>query len=303
MIGNFIFPVSILYSLFTLVSPTIAVLTLNQEWSFDIDFLGVTYKPWRFFLLVCGIPSLLCALVLLLVLPESPKFTYSQGNEEKTLKILQSIYSTNTGKPLDSYEVKSIVKDGEFNERSNLKSENFFKFMWSQSVPLFQGSHLRNILTACFVMFSICLSGNGFWTFLPEIMNKVSLWTDASKGSATICEVFRPADDFRNATDVVQASLCVEKLELSTFIYVFILSAGHTIIFGIFSLIINYTGKLLILVSVLATCGTSALLLMFVEAPVVSSYLYVAMLHCGLGISIVNASTVELFPTKMRFVV
>lgn len=46
---------------------------------------------------MCSVPSALSAILLVLFVPESPKFTYSQGDENKTLKILQKIYICNTG--------------------------------------------------------------------------------------------------------------------------------------------------------------------------------------------------------------
>jgi MFS transporter, VNT family, synaptic vesicle glycoprotein 2 len=144
-------------------------LTLNQEWSFHIDFLGIDYKPWRFFLLLCGVPNIICALVLYFAIPESPKFVFTQGDEEKTLKIFQKIFTINTGKPAELYEVKSITKDEEYNMNSQGKSKSFFTFLWSQTKPFFHKTHLKNILTACFIQFSVCNTSNGFWTFLPGL--------------------------------------------------------------------------------------------------------------------------------------
>ena len=277
-----------------------ALVTLNQQWSYHIDFLGITYKPWRLFLLICGIPSLICTLVLIFLIPESPKYSFSQGDEDATMKIFQRIYKMNTGKSIENYEVKGLIKDGEFGESYRSKSENFFKFMWNQTVPLFKGSHRRNILTACFMQFSICLTNNGFWTFFPEIMNKVSLWIESSRGPATVCEIFQ--SDVHLSTNQSEPHLiCVEKLEFNTFVHIYELLALYTILYGVMSLIINYTGKLVLIVSVTATCGLSALVLMFLNIPSVVSYLYLVLLFTGLSISLVNASTVELFPTKLRF--
>jgi MFS transporter, VNT family, synaptic vesicle glycoprotein 2 len=134
-------------------------------------------------------------------------------------------------------------------------------------------------------------------------MNKLSLWNKASKGPATVCEIFSVNDFVGNLTvahDVVQIPLCVEKLSFSTFISVYEICISYGIIYAIFSLIINYTGKLILLVGVLVPCGISAFTLIFFNQPVFTSYLYIFMILAGLGISIVNASTVELFPTNMR---
>lgn len=85
--------------------PVLAWMILNQEWSFYIPVIGTLYKPWRLFVLTCGIPSLLCSLALI-YLPETPKFVFGQGKEKETIEILQQIYSWNTGKKRDTLIVK-----------------------------------------------------------------------------------------------------------------------------------------------------------------------------------------------------
>lgn len=170
--------------------------------------------------------------------------------------------------------------------------------MWKQSVPLFKGSHLKNILTACFIQFSVCLTSNGFHTFFPEIMNKISLWTENQNEPATVCEIFVKVSLVSN--DTVTVTQCVENLHLDTFVYTFLSVAGYLVCYAILSLVINRTGKLMLILMVNFSTGFSALLLMFLKMPTVSPYLYIHMLFAGLGISIVNSSTVELFPTRMR---
>lgn len=276
--------------------PLVALVTINEEWSFYIDFLNLTFKPWRLFLIICGIPNLLWALMLIFVIPESPKFTFSQGSEEETLKILQQMYRMNTGNSVESYEVKTIAKSAEFNESLRNKSQGFFQFMWSQSVPLFKGSNLRNILTACYIQFAVCNSTNGFWTFLPDILNKLTLWSEASMGAATACEVFTSANVYHSQN----GSDCIQKLEVSTFLHVFEIGTVYTVAYVIMSLVINRIGKLILLLIIVWSTVIAALLLIFVKIPLLSSYLYMGLLLPGLSISIVNASTVELFPTSMR---
>jgi MFS transporter, VNT family, synaptic vesicle glycoprotein 2 len=297
---NLQFSASILCSSISLALPTFAVLTINQEWKYNMDVFGIVYKPWRFFLLICGLPNLICALVLIFFIPESPKFTFSQGDEVKTLRIFRKIYQMNTGKSAKSFEVSGIINNEEFNESSSSQSQGFFKFMWTQTRPLFTGKHLRNILTACFIQFAVCNTSNGFWTFLPEFMNKISLWTQNQKGPATICEIFTSTYLVSNQTSTEMTLHCVEKLELDTYIYVFVTVITYGICYAILSLIINWTGKLTIILAVASSTGTSAFLLMFVKLPVIAPFMYVHMLLAGLTISVINASTVELFPTKMR---
>lgn len=279
-----------------LMLPTFALLTVNREWSFDIDILHVTFKPWRLYLIICGIPSLCGALVLIFVLPESPKFTFSQGSIDGTLAIMQRMYRMNTGKSVESFNVKSIEKSDEFNASANNTSQGFFHFMWSQSAPLFRGSNLRNILTACYIQFAVCNATNSFWTFLPEILNKLSLWTEASNSPATVCEVFTSALVHENQSDAE----CIQKLEVSTFLHVYEIATLYILSYGIISLVINKTGKLILILITVWPTGLAAISLIFINIPAVSSYLYMCLIMAGLGIGLINASTVELFPTSMR---
>lgn len=67
------------------------------------------YNSWRIFLLVCSLPSFVVA-ILLIFLPESPKFLLSQGDCEGALNIFRKIYHINTGKQDDFYPVSSILE-------------------------------------------------------------------------------------------------------------------------------------------------------------------------------------------------
>lgn len=209
----------------------------------------------------------------------------------------------NTGKSILTFDVKSLVKDGEFGESLQTKPQNFFKFMWTQSVPLFQGAHLKNMLTACFLQFAVCNTSNGFWTFLPEILNKISLWTAAGRGSASVCEIYSDMgviNVVNNQTDVIITPVCVQKLEMGTFMHIYEIVFLYAACYTAMSLLINRIGKLVIIESIVIVCATSALLLMFVTKASLLPYIYVAMILSGLSISVVNASSVELFPTKSR---
>lgn len=68
---------SFVFGIACLCLPVLAFFVINQDWQIYISFLDLIYKPWRLFFIVCGLPSLLCGLGLLMV-PESPKFTFSQ---------------------------------------------------------------------------------------------------------------------------------------------------------------------------------------------------------------------------------
>ncbi|XP_070506797.1 synaptic vesicle glycoprotein 2B-like [Chironomus tepperi] len=294
---------SVIYGMFCLINPLNGILFLNHEhWNIYIPIIDLNYGTWRIFMLMCGIPSLLSVIGMIFFIPESPKFTYAQGNEAQTLEILTSIFTYNTGKSADEYEVKSLIKDQEFLKKDS-KSVGFLRFMWSQTTPLFKYPNLKNTMTACYLQFAVCLAANGFWTFLPETLNKVSIWQEKTDSeSSTLCQVLSSFDIKSNVTAYIQEEslTCVTKLELSTFTNVTILLLLHTTILLVISFLIRKVGKLAIIVTFMFMCGSSSILLMIVQIPEISIYLYFAMLLVIVNMSVINASTVELFPTASR---
>jgi len=252
---------------------------------------------------MCGVPSVISAITLIILIPESPKYAYAQGDEAKTMKILQKIYKFNTGRPIEDYEVKTIEKDSEFSKGNENRSKGFVKFVWCQTAPLFKPPFLKNTLTACYLQFAFCVAGNGFYTFFPEILNKVSLWLKNNPSqTSTVCEILGSFDKDANISSIVnnENTNCVTTLEASTFINITILTSLFSILWLISSIIINRTGKLAIIATILFAGGISSILIMFIEYSRVSIYLYFLLLIANVNMSIVNASTVELYPTTLR---
>lgn len=48
-------------------------------------------------------------------------------------------------------------------------------------------------------------------------------------------------------------------------------------------------------------CGVCGIAAVYVNIPVISIYLYVVLLLCGLSVPVVNAATVDLYPTNSRY--
>ena len=292
-----------MYAVASFWNPIFASLIINQEWNYYIEPLDLVFKPWRLFMMICGIPSFLCALIMWIFMPESPKFTFSQGNEAATLRTLRMVHNCNSGK--EDFKVKSLVKDEEFQDASEVKPKNIFQFMWSQTAPLFKHPHLRNTLTICFIQFCIFNTSNGFWTFFPEIINRIALWkeSDPSHVSATVCEILHDTIVVPGANmSIPDVELCITKLESSTFQNAYILNIIYFLGWLFLALIINRVGKLIIITTLLFLCGSFGFALIFVTNPTISSKLYLLLLTDGLALTVLNASTVELFPTRLRFV-
>lgn len=56
--------------------PLGAFLIVNEEWSFYIPYIDLTFRAWRLYVLFLALPTVI-TIVCLKFLPESPKFVYN----------------------------------------------------------------------------------------------------------------------------------------------------------------------------------------------------------------------------------
>lgn len=158
--------------------PLTAWAVINQDWSYQISFINLTYKPWRLFFIVCGLPGLLSAIALLF-LPESPKFVLGQGNKEAAYEILKKMNRWNNGKnePFEEFEIIEETEAIENRQRILANKDSRFpllKTIWDQTAPLFKTPYLKTTILICTIQFGIYLTNQGFAMFFAEIINKMS---------------------------------------------------------------------------------------------------------------------------------
>ena len=72
----------------------VAWAVLPQCWSLDLGFIA--FGPWRLLLVLCALLSLASALLLGLLLPESPRFLAGR-DRQRALAVLRSMHALNTG--------------------------------------------------------------------------------------------------------------------------------------------------------------------------------------------------------------
>lgn len=185
---------AVVYGILINVIPWTALIVINQEWQFDVPFIGVTYKPWRFFMVVCAFPAFISFLILLF-LPESPKFVLSQGEKERTLKILQRMNRINNGQKSE-FEKFEIIEEFESieNRRRILKCKEsrfpLFESIKIQTLPLFKRQHLLSTVLLCIIQFGIAATSFGVVIFMIEILNKMALNLDSFVDDrAMMCDV------------------------------------------------------------------------------------------------------------------
>lgn len=229
----------------------------------------------------------------MLFIPESPKYTFTQGDEEKTLKILKYAHEMNNMK--GEFNITSLHKDDEFGKlKQTEKKGNPLRSVLNQTVPLFKHS-LFSITRASFLQFSSYFVSSGFWVFFPEISNGIHKWiVEHGREGATLCQIYH------HNTQEKRGSECMEKYESGAFVNVFILNTIYSCGWIVLAFIIDKCGKKFAINSMLLISSVSAVLLVFITDAMFENVLYLAMLSVGIAGSVVNASTAELFPTQYR---
>lgn len=173
---------SIISGILFLSLPILAGLVINQNWQIDIALIGITFKPWRSFFIVCGLPGLI-SFVIMSFLPESPKFVLGRGEKLRAFETLRQIHRMNVGKNGGEFEAFEIIQEPESieNHRHQLERTQqnscfpFFADVWLQTVQLFRPPYLLTTILLCGIQFSIYWTSNGFFMYFADILNRMAV--------------------------------------------------------------------------------------------------------------------------------
>ncbi|XP_053948960.1 uncharacterized protein LOC128857287 [Anastrepha ludens] len=288
--------------------PIIAWFFINQDYEFYVPYIDITYKPWRSYFLACGLPGFLCGLALFF-LPESPKYLLSSGKPDEALEVLQLMHRTNIkNKGLQkAFEDITLLPDGDTpisKVNGSGKGKNLLtsimKSMWQQTAPLFMRQHIRKTFLSSLILFIIFFSAHGVYMWFPYILNITMQYTDKFSEPKSICDIikFSQAENLTAATD--DNERCVTHLEISTYQHTIMLEIIYVSLLLTAMYAISKFGRKPILFVILAACGICGILAFCIKTPLLAIYLFVVELCCGVGITVVNAIVVEIFPTNLR---
>lgn len=174
--------------------PLFAWLIINQDFQFHIPIINLVYNPWRLYMIAGGVPGLIAALILVF-LPESPKFVLGQGDKEGAYRILQKMHRVNNGKkselePFELYEEFDSIE----NRKRILKCKDsrfpLINSVWIQTAPLFKQPYLFPTILTCTIQFGINTAGTGLYVFFAEVLNKMAANLDSfTDERAMMCDV------------------------------------------------------------------------------------------------------------------
>lgn len=152
----------------------------------------------------------------LLFLPESPKFVLGQGNKEQAYEILKKMNRINNGKnsEFETFEIYQEAESTENRQRILNCTESQFPLLnsvWNQTAPLFKAPHLFSTVLLCTIQFGIFATGNGFYMFFADILNKMaSNLSSYTNQRISMCDVINMKP--LNGTLIDQASFTTNQV-------------------------------------------------------------------------------------------
>ncbi|KAL7026280.1 hypothetical protein ACKWTF_013829 [Chironomus riparius] len=285
---------SIIFGIISTAFPISAYFIINQNWKLHIEFLNIIYKPWRLFVLMCGLPSLICGIAFIF-LPESPKFCFSKGQTQKSLKILNQIYFLNTRK--SDFKVKDIQLKDEFIQASS-NPKGVLRMMLHNTLQMLK-NYPRSFWLLSIIQFGTFYVCHGLLLFFPDILHEVSQFSESSS-SLQLCDVVDKVIAHKTNLSSNFIEVCVDELDISAYTYVTILQSCFLVGFLVISFTVNYIGRFPILIFIFLTTGLCGILIAFIKNATVATYLYLWLLVSGVNSNLLNTVSYDLFPTNLR---
>uniref|UniRef100_A0A1B6KRD4 Major facilitator superfamily (MFS) profile domain-containing protein n=1 Tax=Graphocephala atropunctata TaxID=36148 RepID=A0A1B6KRD4_9HEMI len=290
-------------------SSLIGWLTLQATWKADLWF--ITFTPWRLFFLLCGVPSLVCSLLLHLA-PESPRFLLTIGKRQDTLKILQRVHSLNTGNNLANYPVQSVTIDAnEAPPSPRAKGKGvlpILKNIYSQTVPLFKPPYVKHLVLCVILMVDVCLCVNTIFLWLPEITNRIAFYKEAHEGRFYLCDMVVVKESLSPTANItVDASNhsapveCVTAINNAVFIPNLVIATVQPMVMMASSVVVPLFDRRHVLSFILVLCGCMSFLLTLVGDSRIMIMLFGGMpILAGICYNVLSSILIELFPTYIR---
>ncbi|XP_030763786.1 synaptic vesicle glycoprotein 2B-like [Sitophilus oryzae] len=295
--------------------PGMAWKLLPNTWSYDLEGLGITFRPWRLLIIVYALPSLFVA-AMLSILPESPKYLLSRGKHDRTLRILTRMFVINKNKKSHEYPVSTIILDEILTEK-NEEKVNVFLSMWRQTVPLFRKENIIKTVLICYMQFGVFMSASALALWYPEILNSMDRYSKkVSANDVTLCASINYNNDsvtksnllgynifedlFRaNETDQ-NNEVCDDTVNTSVFPVVLSIGAAIGISYIVIGILVNKIDKKYLLVAATVITGICGLIAQYISGYMTIQILTGIYLLISSCIGIVNALVVDLYPTNIR---
>ncbi|XP_026727142.1 putative transporter svop-1 [Trichoplusia ni] len=273
------------------VMAVIAMPVLPLKFAYYWPTIGIYFNSWRVLDLIFAVPCAVSAIGCYCAF-ESPKYLVTVGREEEALEVLKGIYTMNTRKSSDSYEVNSVELD---EDSSSSLHKGFWGSIAAQTLPMLKAPLLKNtiLLASLFVVCYICM--NGFFVWLPFIVNAFMISVVGGERQLTICEMIRIS---ANSTEVQETNDCSMNSVAMTVVF------GITIVLATLNIfisgIVNWVGRKRLFIGIQVIAGLSALVINASPYWILSAILLLLFLSGILNFGFLNTFSVDVFPTYVK---
>ncbi|XP_008201350.1 synaptic vesicle glycoprotein 2B isoform X2 [Tribolium castaneum] len=283
--------IGLLFSIANLCLPLLAWSVLPLDINFGI-FGSFEFHAWNLFLFVTTFPTLIAG-VLFFLMPESPKYLMSKGNNEDALQVYRKIFKLNKRQPKENFPFKSLIDDKQiFQKKYGVREA------WQQISPLFSLKYAGSLTIVCLLQLFLMMSINSLRLWLPEIFQVINDYEQDHNKTISFCEMLgtiKPTTDEESDT-------CSMNFDNSS-VYINSLYVALCAIIGcvIIAIFINKIGKKTILISLGLIGGITVAAIYFTPNSSTALGLICVYLMCiGISLDTLIAATVDLFPTSLR---
>ncbi|XP_030246421.1 uncharacterized protein LOC108658094 isoform X5 [Drosophila navojoa] len=281
--------------------PSWATLFLSSSFmDFELALVGrLTFRPWRLLGCLFMLPGVI-ALVLLLHMPESPKFLFMIGDTKRALAVMDWISIKNTGLPLSADQVELMQKFQESSDvRRHKRSSNLMQTMLNDAMPLFRKPYVGFYVGSCSVMFSLGLVANGLGIWFTAMRNRSNMRLD-SKADMTFCKILfstRPNDIEDSEPDLIVA--CNDGF--IGFNDSLILGLTYIILYNICWFMLFFLPRKAMFIAALVISSSCGFALIFVTDRWLQLFCFVLFISLpGVVISLLGGALLEFVPTYLR---
>ncbi|XP_018562430.1 synaptic vesicle glycoprotein 2C-like isoform X2 [Anoplophora glabripennis] len=263
------------------------------------------FSPWRIFVLVCSLPSLI-SIVMLYFLPETPKFLISKGKYDKARLVFQKIYARNSGESMYLYPVLTL--EGEYENNNNLTFANKMPLIdrirkkcrstCNLLSVLLSQPYLKYLGITSFADFGLMASYYTLIMWFPEIFDRFNAYElKHPNETASVCVVSQHA----NKHELIYSTSCDSSINNRVFLDTIIIGLSCIPTSVSLSYFMKKIGKKTVLVISLILSGLATLSLNWVQnstQTLVLSCIFEAL--TSILEAVLFCVVVDLFPTNLR---
>ncbi|KAJ8919145.1 hypothetical protein NQ315_012130, partial [Exocentrus adspersus] len=294
----------IFWNVGVIVLPGVAWSLLNKSVLESFDHGN--FSPWRIFVVVCSLPSLM-SMIFLYFLPETPKFLISKKQYDKAKLVFQKIFACNSRKSAYLYPVLALEGEYEnnnnidFNHNKTLTNRLIGKLrsMYDLLRVLFSQPYLKYLGITSFVDFGLMASYYTLIMWFPEIFDRFGMFERQHPNqTASVCVVSQDSNKYQI---VLSDSTCDPSIDNKVFLDTVILGLSCIPTSVSLSYFMKKIGKKTVLVISLVLSGLATLSLNWVinsSQTLVLSCVFEAL--TSILEAVIFCVVMDLFPTNLR---